>query len=435
MQHGIGQITRIGGASSAHPDDSARLANAIQEFLVRETRLGIPALVHEESCSGYMARGATCFPQIIGLASTWQPELAEAMGAVIRSQMRAVGAHQALAPVLDVTREPRWGRTEETFGEDPYLVARMGVALVQGLQTEDVAQGVIATGKHFVAYGASEGGLNWAPAHIPERELREVYLPPFEAAIKIGGMASVMNGYHELDGVPCGASRWLFRDLLRGEWGFEGLVVADYFAIRMLKEHHQLAATMAEAARIAVETGIDVDLPGTDCYGAPLREALDAGAVGESQIDELAGRVLAMKFRMGLFERPFVAPESAAEVFDTPMQRELAREIARKSIVLLKNEGGLLPLRKDLASIAVIGPNADNVRHQSVTFELDVRQLGFYGQSMDFVVEPGAVEIMIGSSSQDIRLRGSFAIAGPAAEVGQAKVFFSNVTIGGGSGG
>ncbi|HEX5689522.1 MAG TPA: glycoside hydrolase family 3 C-terminal domain-containing protein, partial [Roseiflexaceae bacterium] len=191
-----------------------------------------------------------------------------------------------------------------------------------------------------------------------------VYLLPFEAAIKVGGMASIMNGYHELDGVPCGASQWLFRDLLRGEWGFDGLVVADYFAIRMLMEHHHLAATKAEAARIAVETGIDVDLPGTDCYGTPLREALLSGAVYESQIDELAGRVLAMKFRMGLFEQPFVEPERAAEVFDTPAQRELAREIAQKSIVLLKNEGGLLPLPKDLASIAVIGPNADNVRHQ-----------------------------------------------------------------------
>ena len=364
MQHGIGQITRIGGASSARPEDSARLANTIQGFLVNETRLGIPALVHEESCSGYMARGATCFPQMIGLASTWQPELAEAMGAVIRTQMRAVGAHQALAPVLDVTREPRWGRTEETLGEDPYLVARMGTALVQGIQTEEVGHGVIATGKHFVGYGASEGGLNWAPAHLPERELREIYLLPFEAAIKIGGMASIMNGYHELDGLPCGASRWLFRELLRGEWGFDGLVVADYFAIRMLMEYHHLAATKAEAARIAVETGIDIDLPGTDCYGAPLREALDAGALEETQIDELVSRVLAMKFRMGLFEQPFVDPERAAEVFDTPAQRELAREIARKSIVLLKNEGDLLPLRKDLTSIAVIGPNADTVRHQ-----------------------------------------------------------------------
>src|SRR5215211_4037212 len=232
MAHGIGQITRIGGASSVRPADSARLANTIQRFLVEQTRLGIPAIVHEESCSGYMARSATCFPQIIGLASTWEPELAEAMGEVIRTQMLAVGARQALAPVLDVTREPRWGRVEETFGEDPYLVARAGSAFVHGLQTDDVGRGVIATGKHFLGYGASEGGMNWAPAHVPERELREVFLLPFEAAIKTAGLASIMNAYHELDGMPCGASRALLTDLLRGQLGFDGLVVSDYFAVQ-----------------------------------------------------------------------------------------------------------------------------------------------------------------------------------------------------------
>ncbi|MBK9712433.1 MAG: glycoside hydrolase family 3 C-terminal domain-containing protein [Kouleothrix sp.] len=364
MRGGIGQITRIGGATSARPDDSARLANAIQAYLRDETRLGIPALVHEETCSGYLARGATCFPQIIGVASTWEPELVEAMGGVIRAQMQAVGAHQSLAPVLDVTRDPRWGRTEETFGEDPYLVARMGSAYVRGLQTDDVGKGIIATGKHFLGYGASEGGMNWAPAHIPARELLEVYLAPFEAAIKTAGLASIMNGYHELDGVPCGAARWLLTDLLRGRLGFDGLVVSDYFTVQMLAEYHHLAATKAEAARLALEAGIDVELPGTDCYGAPLRQAVESGAVGQALIDEVVGRVLAMKFRMGLFENTFVAPELAAEVFDAPAQRELAHAIARKSIVLLKNEGSLLPLRKDLASIAVIGPNADNVRHQ-----------------------------------------------------------------------
>ncbi|HEX9369883.1 MAG TPA: glycoside hydrolase family 3 N-terminal domain-containing protein [Roseiflexaceae bacterium] len=364
MQHGIGQITRIGGATSVRPTDSARLANAIQIFLREETRLGIPAMVHEETCSGYLARGATCFPQIIGAASTWEPELIEAMGGVIRTQMQAVGAHQALAPVLDVTRDARWGRVEETFGEDPYLVARMGSAYVRGLQTDDVSRGVLATGKHFLAYGVSEGGMNWAPAHVPARELHEVFLMPFEAAIKTAGLASIMNAYHELDGVPCGASRWLLTDLLRGQLGFDGLVVSDYFAVQMLAEYHHVAATKAEAARLALEAGIDVELPGTDCYGAPLRAAVESGIVSETLIDEVVGRGLAMKFRLGLFERPFVEPEGAAAVFDTPTQRELAREIARKSIVLLKNEGDLLPLSKDLRAIAVIGPNADNVRHQ-----------------------------------------------------------------------
>jgi beta-glucosidase len=364
MEYGIGQITRIGGASSARPAESARLANSIQTFLREQTRLGIPAIVHEEACSGYMARGATCFPQIIGVASTWEPELAEAMGGVIREQMRAVGAHQALAPVLDVTREPRWGRVEETFGEDPYLVARMGAAFVHGLQTDDVRQGVIATAKHFVGYGVSEGGMNWAPAHIPERELREVFLPPFEAAIARAGLASVMNAYHELDGVPCGASRELLTDVLRRQLGFDGLVVSDYFAVQMLAEYHHVAGDKADAARQALEAGIDMELPGTDCYGAPLRNAVAAGAIPETLIDEVVGRVLTMKFRLGLFDQAVVAPERSAQAFDTPPRRDLARDIARKSIVLLKNTAEVLPLRKDIGSIAVIGPNADNVRHQ-----------------------------------------------------------------------
>src|SRR5579862_435566 len=181
LVHGTGHITRIGGATVLKPADSARFANAVQRFLREQTRLGIPAIIHEESCAGYLARDATCFPQAIGLASTWEPELVEAMTAVIRTQMRAVGAHHSLAPVLDVARDPRWGRTEETFGEDPYLISQMGIAYVRGLQGPDLAHGIVATGKHFVGYGASEGGMNWAPAHLPRRELLEVYVRPFAA--------------------------------------------------------------------------------------------------------------------------------------------------------------------------------------------------------------------------------------------------------------
>ncbi|KAB8142721.1 beta-glucosidase [Chloroflexia bacterium SDU3-3] len=364
MSHGIGQITRIGGASSVRPEESAQLANAIQTFLREHTRLGIPAMVHEETCSGYMARGGTCFPQIIGAASTWQPELVEAMGEVIRTQMRSVGGHQALAPVLDVTREARWGRVEETFGEDPYLVTRMGTAFVRGLQTDNVREGIVATAKHFIAYGVSEGGMNWAPAHVPQRELLEVFLMPFEAAIKEAGLASVMNAYHELDGVPCAASRWLLTELLRDELGFDGLVVSDYFAVQMIHEYHRMAPTKAEAARLALEAGIDIELPGTDCYGEPLNQAIEAGAVSERLLDAVVSRVLAMKFRLGLFENPFVDADACAAHFDTPAQRALAREIGQKSVVLLRNEGGLLPISPAIGSIAVIGPNADNVRHQ-----------------------------------------------------------------------
>jgi len=362
LAHGTGHITRIGGATVLGAAATARLVNAIQEFLVRHTRLGIPAIIHEESCAGYMARGATCFPQAIGLASTWEPELIEAMTAVIRTQIRAAGAHHALAPVLDVARDPRWGRTEETFGEDPYLIAQMGVAYVRGLQGPDLAHGVVATGKHFLGYGASEGGMNWAPAHIGRRELLEVYLTPFAAAIKDAGLASIMNAYSEIDGIPLGASTELLNDLLRGALGFDGLVVSDYFTIPTLLSYHHIARDEAEAAHWALAAGIDVELPALHCYGQPLRAAIEDGSPDAARVDAAVRRVLRMKMQLGLFENPYVDAESAAAVFDTPAQRALAHRLAQKSIVLLKNDGGRLPLDKSLRSIAVIGPSADSVR-------------------------------------------------------------------------
>ena len=200
------------------------------------------------------------------------------MADAIRLQMRSVGAHQGLSPVLDVCRDPRWGRCEETYGEDPALVAAMGNAFIDGLQGVDLVDGVVATAKHFVGYGASEGGLNWAPAHLPERELRDVYLWPFETAVRDAALASVMNGYHELDGLPCGANRWLLTDLLRGEWGFDGTVVSDYFTVRQLHDYHHVVADPAAAAAAGLHAGIDVELPGTDCYDAPLREAFGVGS-------------------------------------------------------------------------------------------------------------------------------------------------------------
>ncbi|MCB0170574.1 MAG: glycoside hydrolase family 3 C-terminal domain-containing protein [Anaerolineae bacterium] len=363
MANGIGQITRIGGASSLDPTAGAELANTIQKYLVEHTRLGIPAMVHEECCSGYMARDATCFPQTIGVASTWQPDLVESLAAVVKTQMRAAGAHQGLSPVLDITRDPRWGRTEETFGEDPYLVSCMGAAFVRGLQGQDWQEGVVATAKHFVGYGVSEGGMNWAPPHIAPRELREVYLLPFEVAVKEAHLASVMNGYHELDGVPCGASKELLTHMLRDEWGFDGIVVSDYFAVNQLLEYHQIAADKADAAAMALDAGIDVELPSTDCYADALRQAVETGALAEATLDQAVSRVLRLKFMLGLFENPYVDAQKAQTVFDTPDQRQLAYEVAQKSIVLLKNQGDLLPLDKSLSSIAVIGPNADTVRN------------------------------------------------------------------------
>ena len=363
IPNGIGQITRIGGASNVAPRQSAELANTIQRFLIENTRLGIPAMVHEESCSGYMAMGATCFPQIIGVASTWEPALVERMADVIRTQMRAVGAHQSLAPVLDVVRDPRWGRVEETFGEDPHLVARLGTAYVQGLQGEDFQTGIMATGKHFVGYGVTEGGMNWAPSHVGWRELREVFLPPFEAAIQNARLASVMNAYHEIDGIPCATSEAMFRTLLRDELGFDGLVVSDYFAIDMIAAYHRVARDKIESAALALKAGIEVELPSIDCYGDPLRRALEQGLVDMDLIDEAVRRVLATKFRLGLFENPYVDEDAAITVFETPEQRDLARTIAQKSLVLLKNNGDLLPLAKTTGTIAVIGPNADSARN------------------------------------------------------------------------
>lgn len=359
LKHGVGQITRVGGATTLYPNEAAEMSNTIQKYLIENTRLGIPAMVHEECCSGLMIRGATLFPQAIGIASSWNPDLTEKMTTVIRDQMRAIGAHQGLAPVLDINRDPRWGRTEETLGEDPYLVANLGCAYVRGLQGDGKA---IATGKHFVGYGNSEGGMNWSPCHIPERELREVFLYPFEAAVKEAGLGSIMNSYSEIDGLPCCASKKLFKDILRTSWEFDGIVVSDYFAINMLYEYHKTARTKQEAANQALLAGIDVELPSTDCYGEPLKKALENGVLNMEALDAVVKWVLAMKFRLGIFEHPYVEGEKVAFVFETEEQRKLSYTLATESIVLLKNEG-LLPLSPDITSIAMIGPNADNWRH------------------------------------------------------------------------
>jgi beta-glucosidase len=361
LADGLGHVTRISGASDLGAEDAARLANQIQRFLLEETRLGIPAIVHEEICSGLMSRFAVVYPQAIGVAATWDPDLARAMAAAVRLQMRAMGAHHGLSPVLDVARDPRWGRTEETFGEDPYLVARMGIAFVEGLQGAALTEGVVATAKHFVGYGASEGGLNWAPPHLPPRELREVYLHPFEAVVAAGAR-SVMNAYHELDGIPCGADRDLLTVLLREQWGFEGTVVSDYFAVRQLASYHQVARDATDAAGTALTAGIDVELPGTDCYGVPLMEGVKTGVIDPGVVDTAVRRVLRSKFELGLFEEPFVDLDAVSSVIEGLSESELARRIAVMSMVLLANDG-TLPITSAAGSIAVIGPNADEPRN------------------------------------------------------------------------
>ncbi len=396
LGHGLGHITRVAGASSLKPRQGAALANRIQQFLREETRLGIPAIVHEECCSGYMARNATCFPQIIGLASTWEPDLTRQMAGVVRRQMRAAGAHQGLSPLLDVVRDPRWGRVEETFGEDPYLVALNGVQFVQGLQGESWAERVIATAKHFVGYGVPDGGFNWNPAHIPARELREIYLLPFETAVKEANLQSVMNGYNELDGVPCAANSELLDAILRQEWGFDGVVVSDYFAIDQLQVAHHVTGSKADSAVRALAAGIDIELPNVVCYGRPLKNAIEQGKVDVALVDRSVARLLTQKFALGLFENPYVTAD--AIVLDTPAERALAREIAQKSIVLLKNEGELLPLAKDLPKIALIGPQADSTRHlvgdyayiAHIESLMEARELGQTGITMPL---PDAMEI------------------------------------------
>jgi beta-glucosidase len=363
IKNGIGQLSIIGGIHSLPPQKMAAFVNDCQRFLLEKTRLGIPAILHGECLNGFQAKGATIFPQGIGLGSTWDPELIGRMMEVTRQQMRAAGVRQGLAPVLDVARDPRWGRVEETFGEDPYLIARMGVAYIKGLQTEDARQGIAATLKHFAGYGLSESGLNCAPAHVTPRMFRDIYLYPFEKAVREGGVLSVMNAYHEIDGVPCGASRELLTCILREEMGFESLVVSDYFTVALFQVVHKIAKDEADAARLALTAGIDVELPAQVCYGQPLQEQVEKGLIAESLVDRAVGRGLALKIRLGLFENPYVEAEKAAKIFDMPEHRRLALEAARKSIVLLRNKGNLLPLGKKIATIAVIGPNADSKRN------------------------------------------------------------------------
>ena len=361
LGHGIGQITRVAGASTLDPVSAAKAGNQIQKFLVEETRLSIPAILHEESCSGAMILGGTMYPQMLGLASTFQPDLAEAMTKAIRRQLLAIGARQALAPVLDVSRDPRWGRTEETFGEDPTLVSHFGVAYVRGLQGANLAEGVMATGKHFIGHSLSQGGQNCAPVHIGKRELYDTFLAPFQAAIRDAGLASVMNSYPELDGEVVATSRRILTDLLRGELGFDGIVVSDYDAVVMIHNFHNAAADLATAGRLALEAGIDVELPTVVCYGDALKTALEAGNLDIKTINTAVRRHLQKKFELGLFENPYVDEGCVLEVFETLEQRSLAREIARKSMILLKNDG-LLPLKKTLDTLAIIGPNADSGR-------------------------------------------------------------------------
>jgi beta-glucosidase len=362
LGNGLGEITRIAGATNLTLPEAARAANEIQRYLIEGTRLGIPAIVHEETLHGLLARDAPVFQQSIGAAASYDPELVEQVAAAIRRRMRAMGARHALAPVLDVTRDPRWGRIEETYGEDPYLAATLGVAYVRGIQGSSPADGVLATGKHLVGHGLAEGGLNQAPAHVGWRELRDEQLLPFEAAIREAGLASVMPAYCDVDGVPCHASRELLVDVLRREWAFDGLVASDYMGIEQLQGHHRLTPDMGVAAGLALAAGVDLELPRSLAYAEPLAQAIADGRVEVALIDAAVARVLSAKVRLGLFEQPYVDEPSAADAeVLLHEERRLGRQLAARSMVLLENDG-VLPLSGAVRRLALIGPIADSAR-------------------------------------------------------------------------
>jgi beta-xylosidase len=368
FKNGIGQIGRIntiaGGLSAK---DMALFANALQDFFVEETRLGIPVIVHEECLHGLVASQATSYPQPIALASTFNTDLVQQIYSVIADNTRSRGAHQALTPVVDVARDPRWGRVEETFGEDSYLVAQMGIAAVQGLQGDGSFKDkkhVIATLKHFAAHGQPESGSNCGPVNISERVLRDTFLYPFKEAISKGGAISIMASYNEIDGVPSHANTWLLMEVLRDEWNFDGFVVSDYYAITEMFERekslsHGVARDKAEAALLAIHAGVNIELPEMDCY-LNLVDLVENGRLQESEIDALVAKVLEYKFKLGLFEDPYVDPEAIDIDQLLESERELALKAAQQSIVLLKNENSILPIdKKSTKTIAVIGPNAD----------------------------------------------------------------------------
>jgi beta-glucosidase len=373
--HGLGQVGRPSDAGSTPSDagigknarETAELANAIQKFFIEHSRLGIPVIFHEECLHGHAAIGATSFPQPIGLGATFNPELVEALYAMAAEETRVRGAHQALTPVVDVARDARWGRVEETYGEDPFLNTQLGIAAVRGFQGDATFKDkkrIIATLKHFAAHGQPESGQNCAPVNVSERVLRQTFLHPFKDAIQKGGAISVMASYNEIDGVPSHASAWLLHDVLRKEWGFKGFVVSDYYAMWELHHRpdthgHFVAKDKKEACELAVKAGVNIEFPEPDCY-LHLIELVRQGVLKENQLDYLVAPMLLWKFKMGLFDDPYVDPDEAARVVGCDANRKLALQAAHETITLLKNENNLAPLDSaKLKTIAVIGPNAN----------------------------------------------------------------------------
>ncbi|MBF0575371.1 glycoside hydrolase family 3 N-terminal domain-containing protein [Dysgonomonas sp. GY617] len=346
-----------------NPTLAAEAGNALQKYIIENTRLGIPIFLAEECPHGHMAIGTTVFPTAIGQAATWNPELLTKMSSTIAQEARLQGSHIGYGPVLDLAREPRWSRTEETYGEDPILIARMGEAFVKGFGRGDLTKenSLISTLKHFVAYGVPEGGHNGNPNSVGMRDLRENYLPPFQAAVKAGAL-SVMTAYNSIDGIPCTSYEYLLKDVLRKEWGFNGFTVSDLGSIEGLKGSHHVVDNIQDAAILSANAGLDVDLGGNAFF--LLIDAVKNNKVKESVIDEAVRHVLRLKFAMGLFENPYVDVKQVATNIRNQEHIDLARKVAQESVTLLKNEKNILPLNKNIKKVAVIGPNADNIYNQ-----------------------------------------------------------------------
>ncbi len=370
VRDGIGQLTRVFGTSPVSAKDGMTKIRDAQRHLLGSTRIGIPAIVHEECLTGFTTLGATVYPTALAWGATFDPELVGEMARAIGSDQAAVGVHQGLSPVLDVVTDYRWGRVEETMGEDPYVVATLASAYVQGLQDS----GVIATLKHFAGHGTSRGGRNHAPVSMGERELRDLVLPPFEMAVRHARAGSVMNSYTETDRVPAAADRWLLTDLLRGEWGFDGTVVSDYWAIAFLKSKHGVAATMADAGRLALHAGLDVELPDISAF-LELRSDDPDAARTAADIDTALRRVLRQKLELGLLDEGWAPADPVDYDLDSPRNRSIARRLAEKSVVLLENAGGILPLSAEAGRIALIGPCSDDVTAMMGAYSFPVHVL------------------------------------------------------------
>jgi len=359
LKLGLGEMSRP--SENRSPREMAEFTNALQKWMKENTRLGIPILFHDECLHGRAAPKGTSYPQPIALASTWDPGLVHDVFSATAAEVRARGAQQCLTPVVDLARDPRWGRTEETYGEDPYLVSRIGVAAVEGFQGSgpfiDKAH-VLATLKHFAVHGQPEGGTNVGPGNYSERVIREYFLKPFEAGVKEAHAQSVMASYNEIDGIPSHSNRHLLTDVLRHEWGFDGVLVSDYFAISDLRTLHHVAATDDDAAKMALDAGVDVELPGADTF-RDLVEQVKQGRIAEATVNRAAEHMLREKFLTGLFDDPYVDPAYAEKITNSPEHQRLALKAGHEAIILLKNKGNLLPLDKTkYKRIAVIGPNA-----------------------------------------------------------------------------